>query len=119
MGVHPRQAALYGLLQRMFGGLDKQAAAWWPLAYWLEKSAKQLGYGCKDCGDCSLPDCAYLCPLAGCSKGSRNGPCGGSCGGRCELLDKECFWTRVYQRMKYYGESEKMAEARWSFTMPH
>ncbi len=59
----------------------------------------------------SLPDCAYLCPMAGCSKTSRNGPCGGSAGGRCELDDKECFWARVYDRLKYYGESEQMADA--------
>jgi len=104
-----RGRGAYGLLERMFRVLDRKPRLG-ALAYWLEKSAKQLGYGCNDCGDCSLPDCAYLCPLAGCSKGSRNGPCGGSCGGRCELLDKECFWARVYQRMKYYGTSEQLAE---------
>ncbi len=27
---------------------------------------------------------------------------------KCELLDKECFWARVYERLKYYGESETM-----------
>jgi methylenetetrahydrofolate reductase (NADPH) len=46
--------------------------------------------------------------MAHCSKHARNGPCGGSCGGQCELLDKDCFWARVYERLKYFGESEKI-----------
>jgi len=105
-----RGKGLYGLMQKLFGRLDRKPGVMASLAHQLERTSKQLGYGCKDCGDCSLPDCGYLCPLAGCSKGSRNGPCGGSCGGQCELQDKECFWARVYQRLKYYGESERLAE---------
>ncbi len=74
-----RGKGLYGLMTRIFRRLDAQARGLMSrLAYWLERQAKQLGYACKDCGDCSLPDCAYLCPMAACSKGSRNGPCGGS-----------------------------------------
>lgn len=103
-----RGKGLYGLMVKLFGRLDKRPGWLSRLAHWLEKEAKHLGYGCQDCGDCSLPDCAYLCPLAHCSKQSRSGPCGGSRGGRCELDDKECFWARVYERMKYYGESEQM-----------
>lgn len=107
-----RSRRLYGLMRRLFGWIEKKPqgvrARW---THWMEREAKHLGYGCRDCGDCSLPDCAYLCPLAACSKGSRNGPCGGSCNGRCELGDKTCFWTRVYDRLKYYGETEQMVEA--------
>lgn len=103
-----RGKGLYGLIERVFRRWDKKPGITGQFSYWLEKEAKHLGYGCQDCGDCSLPDCGYLCPLAGCSKASRNGPCGGSCGGRCELDDKECFWARVYQRLKYYGESQEM-----------
>ena len=105
-----RGKGLYGFMQRLFGRWDRKPRLMARLAYWLERRAKELGYGCQDCGDCSLPDCAYLCPLAACSKGSRNGPCGGSCNGRCELDDKECFWARVYERLNYYGESESLAE---------
>jgi len=76
----------------------------------LEHASKAVGFHCKDCGDCSLPDCAYLCPRGCCSKGSRNGPCGGSFNGRCELADKDCLWTRAYDRLKYYGESEHMLD---------
>ncbi|MCR4414314.1 MAG: methylenetetrahydrofolate reductase C-terminal domain-containing protein [Thermoguttaceae bacterium] len=105
-----RGKGLYGLLARIYARWDRKPGFLSRLAYWLEREAKHLGYGCQDCGDCSLPDCAYLCPLAACSKHSRNGPCGGSAGGKCELLDKECFWARVYERLKYYGESERMLD---------
>lgn len=103
-----RGKGLYGLMQRLFARWEKRPGFLSRFSYWLERESKHLGYGCNDCGDCSLPDCAYLCPLAGCSKHSRNGPCGGSAGGQCELLDKECFWARVYERLKYYGESEQI-----------
>jgi methylenetetrahydrofolate reductase (NADPH) len=95
-------------MTRIFKRWDKKPGLLSRLSYWLEREAKHLGYGCQDCGDCSLPDCGYLCPMAGCSKHSRNGPCGGSAGGQCELLDKDCFWARVYERLKHYGLSEQM-----------
>lgn len=103
-----RGKGLYGMLQWLFARWDKKPGITSRLSYWLEREAKHLGYGCQDCGDCSLPDCAYLCPMAHCAKGSRNGPCGGSCSGRCELDDRDCFWARVYQRLKYYGQSQEM-----------
>ncbi len=80
------------------------------MAHRVERAAKLAMYGCQDCGDCSLPDCAYLCPKKWCSKCGRNGPCGGSADGRCELDDKECFWARIYERLKCYGESETMLD---------
>ncbi len=103
-----RGRGLYGLLTRVFARWDKKPGWLSRFSYWLERESKHLGYGCQDCGDCSLPDCAYLCPMAHCSKHARNGPCGGSAEGKCELLDKECFWARVYDRLKYYGQSEQM-----------
>jgi methylenetetrahydrofolate reductase (NADPH) len=103
-----RGKGIYGLLRRLFARWDKKPGLLYRLSYWLEREAKHLGYACQDCGDCSLPDCAYLCPLANCAKGSRNGPCGGSSDGRCELDDRDCFWARVYQRLKYYGQSQEM-----------
>lgn len=103
-----RGKGLYGFLTKVFARWDKKPGWLSRFSYWLEREAKHLGYGCLDCGDCSLPDTAYLCPMASCSKHSRNGPCGGSAGGQCELLDKDCFWARVYERLKYYRESEQM-----------
>lgn len=79
-------------------------------AYSVEHLSKFVMYGCQDCGDCSLPDCAYICPKRWCSKCARNGPCGGSSDGRCELQDKECLWAMAYERLKAYGESETMLE---------
>lgn len=76
----------------------------------IEHASKIMLYGCRDCGDCSLPETGYLCPRASCSKTQRNGPCGGSFDGRCELDDKECIWARAYDRMKYYHESEHMLD---------
>lgn len=105
-----RDKGFWGLMRRLFGRWDKKPGVLGRVAFAVEKGSKRLMYGCQDCGDCSLPDCAYLCPKHSCSKSGRNGPCGGSAGGRCELDDKECFWARVYERMKYYGESERMFE---------
>ncbi len=105
-----RDKALYPLLKRMFARWDKKPGFLSRMGYSLERVSKITMYGCEDCGDCSLPDCAYLCPKHYCSKCGRNGPCGGSANGRCELDDKECFWARIYERLKAYGESEHMLE---------
>jgi methylenetetrahydrofolate reductase (NADPH) len=105
-----RDKGLFGLMQRWFARWDKKPGLTSSAVYSLEKSSKHFLYGCEDCGDCSLPDCAYLCPRFSCSKCGRNGPCGGSAGGRCELDDKECFWARIYERLKTYGESETMLD---------
>ena len=105
-----RDKALYPILKKIFSRLDKKPGFLSRMSYSLEKASKSVMYGCQDCGDCSLPDCAYICPKRWCSKCGRNGPCGGSAGGRCELDDKECIWARIYQRLKYYGESEQMLE---------
>ena len=69
-----------------------------------EKNCKFLMYGCSDCGDCGLPDTAYLCPMNSCAKHMRNGPCGGSLNGRCEAGDRDCVWTMAYDRLKRFHE---------------
>ena len=84
----------------------------------LEHLSKTAMFGCKDCGDCSLPDTGYFCPRASCSKTQRNGPCGGSFDGRCELDDKDCIWARGYDRLKYYGESRHMLDGPAVFANP-
>jgi methylenetetrahydrofolate reductase (NADPH) len=84
----------------------------------IEHASKTLMFGCKDCGDCSLPDTGYFCPRASCSKNQRNGPCGGSSDGRCELDDKDCMWVRSYDRLKSYGESRHMIEGPAVFVNP-
>ena len=76
----------------------------------LEQAVKIPAFDCRDCGDCSLPDIAYLCPESQCVKNQRNGPCGGTRQGRCEVGEKDCIWARAYDRLKAYGEEEAMLE---------
>jgi methylenetetrahydrofolate reductase (NADPH) len=80
------------------------------LFHFFEHGGKFLIYGCHDCGDCSLPEIAYLCPEDKCSKNQRNGPCGGSRKGKCEVDDKKCIWRRAYNRLKPHGEERKPFE---------
>ena len=75
-----------------------------------ERALKSLAFDCRDCGDCSLPEVAYLCPESQCAKNQRNGPCGGTHQGLCEVGDKECIWARAYDRLKAYGEEEPMLD---------
>ncbi len=67
-------------------------------------------FGCRDCGDCSLPEIAYVCPESQCAKNQRNGPCGGTREGLCEVYDTECIWSQAYERLKAYGEEESMLD---------
>lgn len=75
----------------------------------LERLSKAVLYQCKDCGDCSLPDIAFLCPESQCAKNQRNGPCGGTRGGRCEV-DRygDCIWLRAFERRKHEGKVPDM-----------
>jgi methylenetetrahydrofolate reductase (NADPH) len=93
---------------RIYGGLE-QAHLGRPL-HVLEQAIKVPLYDCRDCGDCSLPDVAYLCPESQCPKGERNGPCGGSHDGICEVLPRRCVWVRAYERLKPFGEELAMLE---------
>jgi methylenetetrahydrofolate reductase (NADPH) len=84
-----------------------QGPAW---LRFLEHAGKAALYGCKDCGDCSLPETAFLCPESACAKNQRNGPCGGTRDGLCEVDDFECIWSRAYDRMKQEGRAESLLE---------
>jgi methylenetetrahydrofolate reductase (NADPH) len=77
----------------------------------LEKLSKTALYRCKDCGDCSLPDIAYLCPESQCAKNQRNGPCGGTREGRCEVDGfGDCIWLRAYDRLKHDGREKTLLD---------
>ena len=80
------------------------------VAHVVEQASKVPAYSCRDCGDCSLPDIAYLCPESQCVKSQRNGPCGGTKAGKCEILDKECIWIRAYDRLKPFGDETRMLD---------
>jgi methylenetetrahydrofolate reductase (NADH) len=75
----------------------------------LERLSKNVLFDCKDCGDCSLPTTAYLCPESQCAKNQRNGPCGGTREGRCEVEGfGDCIWLRAYERLKYDGQEQQL-----------
>ncbi|MDR2756070.1 MAG: methylenetetrahydrofolate reductase C-terminal domain-containing protein [Planctomycetaceae bacterium] len=102
-----RDHGLYSTMKTIFLFLNKNNSFCrfcFRLIHQIEKDVKHLFYGCTDCGDCGLPDTAYLCPMNSCSKNMRNGPCGGSSKSRCESNDKDCIWTIAYDRLKYFNE---------------
>ncbi|MCG3118544.1 MAG: hypothetical protein ALAOOOJD_00764 [bacterium] len=71
----------------------------------VERLSKMVLFDCQDCGDCSLPDIAYLCPESQCAKNQRNGPCGGTKDGLCEVAGfGDCIWLRAYERLKHDGK---------------
>ena len=76
----------------------------------FEQAVKVPMFDCRDCGDCSLPDIAYLCPESHCQKNQRNGPCGGAHDGQCEVPGHTCVWADAYRRLKPYGEERAMLE---------
>ena len=99
--LHPTGRAVYRAIERGPQALGRAAHA-------LEQAAKVPMFGCKDCGDCSLPEIAYVCPESTCAKNQRNGPCGGTRDGLCEVYDTECIWSQAYERLKAYGEEVEM-----------
>ncbi len=75
----------------------------------LEHASKAALFRCQDCGDCSLPEIAYLCPESQCAKNQRNGPCGGTRDGRCEVDGYgDCIWLRAYERLKHDGRADQL-----------
>jgi methylenetetrahydrofolate reductase (NADPH) len=75
----------------------------------LERLSKNVLFDCKDCGDCSLPTTAYLCPESQCAKNQRNGPCGGTREGRCEVEGfGDCIWLRAYERLQHDGKEQQL-----------
>jgi methylenetetrahydrofolate reductase (NADPH) len=107
--VFYRRAAGCRLLTRYYRAVgDRSAVA--RASHVGEFFLKFLAFGCRDCGDCALPDTAYCCPGGQCAKGQRNGPCGGSRDGMCEAFpeDRQCMWTVVYERLKSVGRLEEM-----------
>jgi methylenetetrahydrofolate reductase (NADPH) len=101
--LHPVGRAVYGAVERAPRPVGKALHV-------LEQAAKVPLFGCRDCGDCSLPDIAYVCPESACAKNQRNGPCGGTRDGLCEVYDSECIWSQAYERLKAYGEAESLLD---------
>jgi methylenetetrahydrofolate reductase (NADPH) len=99
----------YPLARRFYAGVENHSTAK-RLLHAAEQAAKIPLFGCRDCGDCSLQDIAYLCPESQCAKNQRNGPCGGSHDGLCEVDPRECIWVRAYERLKPYGAEGRLLQ---------
>jgi methylenetetrahydrofolate reductase (NADPH) len=110
--VFKRDSAGYNVGRRVYDKLDGASAKVRRIAHKLEHAVKMVGFDCRDCGDCSLPDIAYLCPESQCAKNQRNGPCGGTRDGMCEVGEKVCIWAHAYDRLKAYGEEEQMLDGQ-------
>jgi methylenetetrahydrofolate reductase (NADPH) len=101
---------LFGPMRSMSAAID---GTWFEEPFnRLEHIGKVITNECMHCGDCSLPDVAYLCPMSQCPKRQRNGPCGGSAEGWCEVYpgERRCIYVRAYQRLKHYGEEDALGE---------
>jgi methylenetetrahydrofolate reductase (NADPH) len=101
-------APLFNAGRALYGAAERGPRLVGKTLHLVEQAAKVPMFGCKDCGDCSLPDIAYLCPESQCAKNQRNGPCGGTRQGKCEVGEKDCIWSLAYERLKVYGEEEQM-----------
>jgi methylenetetrahydrofolate reductase (NADPH) len=108
--VFAQDAPLFPAARAVYGAVDKAPRPVRRAAHALEQTAKVPLFGCKDCGDCSLSEIAYVCPESQCAKNQRNGPCGGTRDGLCEVYDSECIWSDAYERLKAYGEEESMLD---------
>ena len=103
-------APLFPAGRAVYSAIDRAPKAVGKAAHALEQVAKVPMFRCQDCGDCSLPEIAYVCPESMCAKNQRNGPCGGTRDGLCEVYDTECIWSQAYERLKAYGEEEGMLD---------
>ena len=106
--VFDPEGPLHEPARSLYEKIDAAPAPVGRAAHALEQAAKVPMFKCRDCGDCSLPDIAYVCPESICAKNQRNGPCGGTRDGLCEVYDTECIWSQAYERLKAYGEEEEM-----------
>lgn len=78
---------------------------------------------CLQCGDCKLDITGGICPYANCPKNLLNGACGGSDKGKCEVdPEKDCAWTKIYERLKEIGKIENLKKLNsprnWNLMQP-
>ncbi len=73
---------------------------------------KKLLFDCQECGDCTLPQMAFLCPQSQCAKYLLNGPCGGSRDGWCEVYPgkRRCVYVKLYERLSPEERRRRLTE---------
>jgi len=109
--VFAEDAPLHDSARRFYERVERAPKPVGRALHLAEQAAKVPMFGCRDCGDCSLPDIAYLCPESQCAKNQRNGPCGGTReDSKCEVGEKTCIWALAYDRLKAYGEETSMLD---------
>ncbi|MGI8625884.1 MAG: methylenetetrahydrofolate reductase C-terminal domain-containing protein, partial [Geodermatophilaceae bacterium] len=93
-----------GRLKRLFARFLERHQRLYTLFTRAEKQIKGGAFGCRMCGQCTLPATGYACPMT-CPKQLRNGPCGGvSATGACEVYPAErCVWVTAYERAEQEG----------------
>jgi methylene-tetrahydrofolate reductase-like protein len=98
LAPNPAYRALASLLERWEPGYRVFTAT--------EKVTKGELFGCRMCGQCSLPVTGYACPMT-CPKQLRNGPCGGvGADGTCEVFPAmRCVWVEAYERASSQGRT--------------
>ena len=89
--------------RRLAGLLTRSSTAYRAFTA-TERAAKGGAFGCRMCGQCTLPVTGYACPET-CPKKLRNGPCGGvGADGSCEVFpDTRCVWVVAYERAQREG----------------
>jgi methylenetetrahydrofolate reductase (NADPH) len=103
-----RDSGLRRLLATIFRWVDRKPAFAHTLER-LEAAIKSPLFGCQSCGNCVLGCMQYVCPET-CPKQMRNGPCGGANNsGTCEVDEKPCIWTSVYERAKAANEVDRLS----------
>jgi methylenetetrahydrofolate reductase (NADH) len=101
-------APLFGAGRAFYRAVERAPKPLGRALHVAEQAVKVPMFHCRDCGDCSLPEIAYVCPESMCAKNQRNGPCGGTRDGLCEVYDSECIWSSAYERLKAYDDEESM-----------
>jgi len=79
---------------------------WYRIFTATEQKAKNEIFGCRMCGQCTLPVTGYACPMT-CPKQLRNGPCGGvGRDGSCEVYPElRCVWLEACERAEGHGRA--------------
>jgi len=105
-GLFPvnKEGSLRSALVNLFRWVDKRPIVSRGVER-FEFAVKSPLFGCQTCGNCVLGQMEYVCPQT-CPKNMRNGPCGGTKNGQCEVVDKPCIWTNVFERAKSAGRME-------------
>jgi methylenetetrahydrofolate reductase (NADPH) len=108
--------ALHGVARAVLAPANRSAdreGALYRLFKSMEDVGKEAAYRCEHCGDCFLPENAYVCTLGDCEKGLANVPCGdadpqGRCGNN---PNRSCAGEKIYVRLLRRGAVEEFRRA--------